>query len=434
MPTMVTKRKPARRRAASRSKTKSKKSSFPSWLAAVTLLAIIVGGGYWVYLKMDTFHLFVNNSLERESVEGLLIAAGVELKDQRQISTRDENGVERWKIELSSKKTKNSILKGLRRMVERNQGTLSPEEISRKGELITLADVKLDDGTLLRLILVSKQAPAKRESPNKKQKRDNKAVASRPPPEKYIPEKTLPDPAPPRPNPVIKNSDKPLIAIILDDVGQEDVAKLAPVLDLKYPITFAVIPFLPYSAVNAEYLHRNRYEVMLHMPMEPDNYPAANPGKGAIFTHFNEGKIREALSQAINNVPFITGVNNHMGSKVTASRALMAPVLDEIKKHNLYYVDSRTNSKTIAHKLAVEMGLETARRDVFLDAEVSYDFVVKQIKETCRIADKNGAAIAIGHPHLSTLKALADELPKLDRQGYRFVFASAIIEIQSGQL
>ncbi len=80
------------------------------------------------------------------------------------------------------------------------------------------------------------------------------------------------------------------------------------------------------------------------------------------------------------------------------------------------------------------MGLDTARRDVFLDAEVSYDFVVKQLAQTCKVADKTGSAIAIGHPHASTLKALADELPKLNAQGYRFVFASAVIESRSGQL
>ncbi len=429
---MATRRKPARRRAATKRKTKSKSKGFPFWVTGFVLLALIVGGGYWAYLNLDDLRLFANRSLERESVEGLLIAAGQDLTSQRQISEKDENGVERWKIELSSKKKKEAILKGLRRMVENNQGSWSPEEISRKGELITLVDVNLEDGTLLRLILVSSESRTSRP----KKQRQSTPVASRPPPKK------TPERPKPVPEPVVETVRKhvphkdgqPTIAIILDDVGQDDVDKLAPVLDLKYPITFAVIPFLPYSKTNAEYLHRNRYEVMLHMPMEPDNYPKNNPGEGAIFTHFTEDEIRHALTNAIRDVPFITGANNHMGSKVTSSRALMAPVLDELKKRNLYYVDSRTNSKTIAHKLALEMGLDTARRDVFLDAEVSYDFVVKQLAQTCKVADKTGSAIAIGHPHASTLKALADELPKLNAQGYRFVFASAVIESRSGQL
>ena len=168
--------------------------------------------------------------------------------------------------------------------------------------------------------------------------------------------------------------------------------------------------------------------------MEPNDYPKNNPGKGAILSNFNEYQIRNAMKKALNNVPFVSGVNNHMGSKITATRALMRPVLEEVKKSNLYYVDSRTHPNTVGHRMAKNLGLRCAKRDVFLDTEASYEFTIKQLEEVRATARKHGQAIAIGHPYATTLRALQEEMPKMDLEGFRFVFASELVVPETDQL
>jgi len=162
--------------------------------------------------------------------------------------------------------------------------------------------------------------------------------------------------------------------------------------------------------------------------MEPDS-PKADPGKGAVLAVMNANEIQNAVKQALTAVPFVTGVNNHMGSKITARRSLMRPILDVIKSQDLYYIDSRTQSNTVAYKMARDMGMPAAKRDVFLDSEQTYEFAVQQIYEAKEVADRTGSAIIIGHPYPTSLRALADEMPKLDVQGYRFVFASKLLKV-----
>ena len=166
------------------------------------------------------------------------------------------------------------------------------------------------------------------------------------------------------------------------------------------------------------------------MPMEPTNFPVTNPGAGAIFASFTPVKAKETLSEALAQVPYARGINNHMGSRVTASKELMPPIMDILKENNLYFVDSRTHASTIAYEAALGSGIRAAKRDVFLDATMSYDFTIKQIQETAAIAKENGMAVAIGHPYPSTIAALRDALPTLKSEGISFVFASEIVKVQ----
>ncbi len=364
---------------------------FLIWMIALAALASsVLGLALWLRSAKP---------LNPDWLEGLLIAAGVDLPEQRQVVERD--GVEIWKVDLPSKAKKRTVLKAIRHVAKsRRLAWEQGKETKRDSEYLQVVELEKATGQPLRIIF---------------------AVRVEDPPEK------------PK-EPTAHDIGKPMVAIILDDIGQKEVSHLAPVLDLKLPITFAVLPNVPHATSCALYFHQHQYEVMLHMPMEPDNYPENDPGKGAIFSNLGEKEIRQVLRRAIKKVPFASGVNNHMGSKITANRALMRPVLEELKKEDLFYVDSRTNARTIAHSLALSMGLRTAKRDVFLDAEASYEFSIRQLGEVRRLARANGFAIAIGHPYPTTLRALQEEMPKMDREGFRFVFASELANSQGSRM
>jgi len=197
----------------------------------------------------------------------------------------------------------------------------------------------------------------------------------------------------------------PKIGIIIDDLGY-DSSLASAFIELDLPLTFSVLPFTPHTRLIAQKAWKEGREIMLHLPMEPINYPAVNPGDGVLLLSMDKEMILEVLNCDLSRVPFVSGVNNHMGSRFTASEEKMFIVLTELKKRGLYFVDSRTSSRSVAFKVARRMALRTASRDIFLDNELSENALRIQMERLLSMARQKGWAIGIGHPHHETLELL----------------------------
>jgi polysaccharide deacetylase 2 family uncharacterized protein YibQ len=229
---------------------------------------------------------------------------------------------------------------------------------------------------------------------------------------------------PPPPPPSAK---LPKVAIIIDDMGANRAA-LNDLLSLKYPVTIAVIPFLELSTETADAAYKKGREVILHLPMEPMDYPQYNPGTGALFTFMTADEFRAALAEDLAAVPHISGVNNHMGSSLTQDREKMEIVLAAIKERRLFFVDSRTTPKTVAYDAAVKLGVPALERDVFLDNEANVESVKAQIDELIRKAKAEGTALGIGHPRPATIKALKEMEKRLTGSEVQVVPASGLLK------
>lgn len=407
---MVTKRKksPTRRKRTTR---KPKKTPWFPKIAKALVALLFLG-----FVSLSVYFLLQNKTwsdqgLSRETLEGIFLAADVQ-PDTDIVRKKLEDG-ERWLVHLDHLNKRQDILGALKKVLAGyGQNYTTIDKSKRGNNHYLLIKVPLSDGTDLKLIF---QVPAKPSPKPKAKPRVDK-----------------------QPEPKVTQFDKadqrPKVVIILDDIGHKRTEHLKPVLDLRYPITFAVLPYLKYTKANAIYLHQNQYEVILHMPMEPGDYPRNNPGKGAILSHLNDGEIRHAMERALKDIPFIVGVNNHMGSKVTSNRTLMRSVLSEVKKNDLFFIDSRTHKNSVAFDVSRDMGLTSAKRDVFLDSKEDFDFSVNQMKQARRIARQQGLAIVIGHPYPSTLQALVQEMPKMETEGFQFVFASKVVRDYSESL
>ncbi len=217
----------------------------------------------------------------------------------------------------------------------------------------------------------------------------------------------------------------PNVAIIIDDLGYDnDLAK--DYLELGIPFTFSVLPFSPFQKSIAMAAHKKGIEIMLHLPMEPDEYPQISPGPGALLTSMIPDKLIEQLNNDIDDIPFIKGVNNHMGSKMTAIDTQMYQIFSVLKKRNLYFVDSRTTAMTICGPSARLFKVPFAERDVFIDHSQAPDFIRNQIKSLVKIADKHGEAVGIIHPHPETYLVIREMLPYLQKR-VNLVPASTIV-------
>jgi len=218
------------------------------------------------------------------------------------------------------------------------------------------------------------------------------------------------------------------VAIIVDDIG----LSLVPVkmlLSLDQPVTFSIIPGLQHSLDAAGLIHEKKREIMLHIPMEPLNYPRKNPGDRSLTVSMDPEEIRRRVGELIQEVPYLSGVNNHMGSRFTQDRGRMSVVLEELKKRNLFFIDSLTVKNSTAYDESLRLGVKSGRRDIFLDNLDHEESVIQQIDQLIRLAKRRGYAIAICHPKESTIKALKDSMEKFRSQGVEIVPVSELIGV-----
>lgn len=218
-----------------------------------------------------------------------------------------------------------------------------------------------------------------------------------------------------------------IVAIVIDDLGY-DLAFAERLLQLDASISFSILPELRYSkqiAIRAKELNR---DVLLHLPMEPNDYPSKNPGPGALLSSMSLQELEEQLLKNLDAIPYLGGINNHMGSKLTEDEKIMNLVMGKIKSRGLFFLDSRTSPKTVAYKIAKKYSVKAAERNIFLDNKGDIEMISNQIIKLGEIAMENGFAIGIGHPYHNTLVALQQTIPKLKERGIKIAPVSQLVD------
>ncbi len=218
------------------------------------------------------------------------------------------------------------------------------------------------------------------------------------------------------------------VALVIDDLGRS-VADVERIEALGVPVTYAVLPYESRTAQVAAALRRRGEEMILHLPMQPEN--GANPGPGALTVTMSRAELAAATRRAFAAVPGALGMNNHMGSRLTADRTSMDAVLRVVGKRGLYFLDSRTTPESVAYRTARALDVPAAERQVFLDPDPRGDAVRYQFRRLLALARSRGSGIAIGHPHPETLRVLEQEVPQALARGYRFVPVSYLVDRSS---
>ena len=222
----------------------------------------------------------------------------------------------------------------------------------------------------------------------------------------------------------------PAIALIIDDLGNRQVLGKR-IVNLPGPVACAFLPYGRYTDTLARQAHAQHKEVLLHLPMQAVEDAPAMLGKGVLTLDMTEQQFMATLDHDMAAVPHMSGLNNHMGSLLTRHPGTMAWLMDAVaRRGNLFFVDSRTTSATVAEQLAREYGIPNTIRNVFLDNDPAVAAVRAQFQKLIALAKRKGTALGIGHPYPGTVAVLAEELGKLEQQGVRLLPVSRLIEIQ----
>lgn len=221
---------------------------------------------------------------------------------------------------------------------------------------------------------------------------------------------------------------QPTIAIIIDDMGNH-LKTGRQLINMPYPLTLAFLPHRKHTPDLARSAHHRNKEVMLHMPMA--NTLGLDLGAGGLTVDMGKLDLTITLRQAIRSVPYIQGINNHMGSALTQNKDHMSWVMEELYNYPLYFVDSRTIASSVASRTAQQHHIPNLSRDVFLDHWQTRKSIHNQFGKLIKLAKEKGSAVAIGHPHQVTADYLEWALPRLDQQGIRIATVSALWAIRN---
>jgi len=240
-----------------------------------------------------------------------------------------------------------------------------------------------------------------------------------------FPQKDIPVREPlPRPK-VEKIPERPKVAIIIDDIGY-DPKWARKFSDLDAALTFSILPYTPFQRRIADSLYAKGFEIMLHLPMEPVEYPHINPGEGALLTSMTPDELIEQLEKDLEGVSHAKGVNNHMGSRMTANATQLYQIFSILKKRGLFFIDSRTTAETVCKPSARLFQLPFSQRDVFLDNVQQTAAIKKQLNQLLQIAESHGEAVGIAHPYEATIDVLREMLPEIQKR-VDLVPASALV-------
>ncbi len=224
---------------------------------------------------------------------------------------------------------------------------------------------------------------------------------------------------------------RPRIAVVLSALGLSSAATEAAIQGLPGGVTLA---FQPYADDLQNWIQLSRaagHEVLLHLPMEPVDYPANDPGPQALFTALTPQQNLARLEWTLSRVSGYVGVTNHMGSRFTTSRSAMKPVIETLKERGLLYVDTRASARSVGAALATEIGVPRALNDRFIDTgSVNRETIDNHLAEAERIARETGLSVVVGQPYPVTLERLGVWLAGLEDRGIALAPISAVVNLQ----
>lgn len=222
---------------------------------------------------------------------------------------------------------------------------------------------------------------------------------------------------------------KPKIVFVIDDIGEHDKFK-NELAKLGSKVTYAILPLRDFSLYFSEQAKRARADVILHLPLETvhaDKFP----GQGLITGAMKDDEILSGLRRDLASVPGHVGVNNHMGSKGTSDRRLMTLILRELKREELFFLDSHTTPRSVAPEICHAIGLPFLKCGLFLDNDNAVAAIKARLAQFRKIARDQGTAVAIGHYRKNTLEVLAEEIPQLEKEGFEVISLRDVLKIQA---
>jgi polysaccharide deacetylase 2 family uncharacterized protein YibQ len=219
----------------------------------------------------------------------------------------------------------------------------------------------------------------------------------------------------------------PAIAIVIGGLGIGTAATDNAIKQLPAGITFA---FAPYGADTPKSAGRARakgHEILLQIPMEPDNYPDNDPGPQTLVTALTSEQNLDRLHWLLSRLHGYVGVTTLMGARFVTSEAALSPVLRDIASRGLLYLDDGTEPKSAAPEIAGAIQAPFLKADLVLDAKASWSDIDDALSKLEAIAAERGSAVGLAELQTVSIERIARWAKAAEARGIRIVPLSAIL-------
>lgn len=224
---------------------------------------------------------------------------------------------------------------------------------------------------------------------------------------------------------------RPRIALVVASLGLSDAATQAAIQKLPGAVTLSFMPYANNLQAHIAAARAAGHEVLLQLPMEPENYPRSDPGPQALMTSLGDAENLERLDWLLSRASGYVGAVNYLGSRFTAKQESLRPVLAALKKRGLLFLDSKSGGRSIGPQLGRELDMPFAVNDRFIDNEASSAAIDGRLAELEAIARDGGTAVGIGFPYPVTIERVAAWAAGLPSRGFVLAPVSAVVNRQA---
>jgi len=229
----------------------------------------------------------------------------------------------------------------------------------------------------------------------------------------------------------ILRADAPKIAIVLGGMGLNEGLTRRAIRELPAGVTFA---FAPYGGGLQTLVNEARgagHEVMLHLPMEPFGYPNVDPGPKTLVVSAPATETRDNLMWLMSRFAGYTGVLNYMGARFTADRASLEPVVAELGRRGLIYLDDSSSVRSLAAELGGPAKLPVRLAEQSISSE-SFERALDDLRRLEETARGTGLAVGVGTGLASTIEAVHAWSREAADRGILIIPVSASFRAGSG--
>lgn len=218
----------------------------------------------------------------------------------------------------------------------------------------------------------------------------------------------------------------PRVAVLLTGLGLPDGAAPDVLKGLPPAISVAYGAYGRSLQDGVSKVRADGHEVLLQIPLEPENYPTQDPGPHTLLTTLPPEDNLKRLQWLMSRYTGYVGVTNHMGAKFETTPESLQPVLEELKRRGLLFVDDGSAAQSATRNIGDAIGLEYSIASVRIEGQSAAE-IAKQLAQLETEASTRGAAIGVARANPVTVKQLADWAGKLEAKGIVLVPVSAAV-------
>ncbi len=231
--------------------------------------------------------------------------------------------------------------------------------------------------------------------------------------------------------PTADTGDKPKVAVIVSGLGLSRAVTMAAIRQLPGAVTLAFDVYAPGLDKWVARARKSGHEVLLTLPMEPDDFPYEDPGPLGLFSNLDEKANLSRLKSMLERMPGYVGLLTVMGSKFSSVETLIKPVLEVLNKRGLIIVDGSGGKNSAIRKITKEIGLPHAFGELMIGENLSQAAVEEQLSKFESTIRDRSSSLVIASPSPSALNNLSFWVKGLKDSGIVLAPVSAITDKQA---